>query len=81
MTESISNLLTVSDAASLLCVTPQTLRSWEKKGVLVPYRNPVNKYRVYKTSQIEEFLEKMSEERRRSGKFKLKVQIIRTKKE
>ncbi len=69
--------LTVKEAADLIGVTPQTLRTWEKKGELVPYRNPINKYRIYKLIQIENFLESMAEARSRNGKFKLKIQIVK----
>ncbi len=44
--------LTIKEAANLLGVTPLTLRNWEKKGKLIPYRNPLNKYRLYPIDQI-----------------------------
>lgn len=65
--------LTIKEAASLLGVSPQTLRNWEKRGELVPYRNPINKYRMYKLEQVEDFIENMRIERMRKGKFKIKV--------
>ena len=68
--------LTIKEASDLLSITPQTLRKWEKKGVLVPYRNPVNNYRVYEVEQIEKFIEEMRNERLRRGRFRLKVKII-----
>ena len=69
--------LTIKEAASLLGVSPQTLRNWEKRGELVPYRNPINKYRMYKLEQVEDFIENMRVERMRKGKFKLKVVEVR----
>lgn len=72
--------ITIKEAADLLSVTPQTLRAWEKKGELVPYRNPVNNYRVYKISQIEEFIDGMRNARLKTGRFRLKVQIIQDEK-
>ena len=68
--------LSVKEAADLLGATPQTLRNWEKAGSLVPYRNPINKYRMYKLSQIESFIEEMATNRNRHSKFRLKVRII-----
>jgi len=68
--------ITIKEAADLLGITPQTLRAWEGKGELVPFRNPINNYRVYKISQIEEFIEGMRNERLKKGKFRLKVKII-----
>jgi len=65
--------LSIKEASGLLGVSPQTLRNWEKRGELVPYRNPVNQYRMYKPEQIEEFLETMRKDRAQKGTFKLKV--------
>lgn len=68
--------LTIRETANLVGVSPQTLRNWEKCGELVPYRNPINNYRMYKVIQIENFIEDMRNERSRNGKFKLKVKIV-----
>lgn len=65
--------LTIKEAASLLGVSSQTLRNWEKKGELIPYRNPINQYRMYKVEQIEDFIEDMRIARMRKGRFKIKV--------
>jgi len=68
--------ITIKESADLIGVSPQTLRKWEKQGELVPYRNPINNYRMYKVVQIEMFIEEMRNERSRRGRFKLKVKII-----
>ena len=47
--------ISIKEAASMLGVTPLTLRNWDKKGTLTAYRNPVNNYRVYRRDQIELF--------------------------
>lgn len=70
--------LTIKETANLVGVSPQTLRNWEKRGELVPYRNPINNYRMYKVIQIEMFIEEMRNERSRRGRFRLKVKIIET---
>lgn len=75
----MKEFLRIDEAANLLGISTQTLRNWEKRGELIPYRNPVNNYRMYKVSQIEEFIEKMVVTRRRSGRFRLKVKVIDTK--
>lgn len=72
----MKNYLSLKETSNLLGVTTQTLRNWEKVGRLVPYRNPINKYRMYKPSQVEEFIEEMATERNRKSKFRLKVRII-----
>jgi DNA (cytosine-5)-methyltransferase 1 len=51
--------LTVKEVARLLGVTPLTVRNWDKKGVLVAYRNPVNNYRLYKVEDVEELIRKI----------------------
>ena len=61
--------LTIQSAAQLLGVTPLTLRNWDKKGILSPYRNPVNNYRVYRRDQIELFLRRLENSKnKREGK-------------
>lgn len=50
------NLLTVSDAAAFLGISAKTLRRWDSAGVLIPVRHPVTKYRLYKKSQLTDFL-------------------------
>ncbi len=47
-----SNLLTVSEAASVFGVTPTTIRNWDKSGKLVSYRHPQNDYRLYSFSDL-----------------------------
>jgi len=63
--------VTIKDAAKLLHVTPLTLRNWDKKGVLKPYRSPVNNYRLYRLEQIEEVLRKIELSRAKQSKRKL----------
>ncbi len=54
-----TNYLTIKKTAKLLGVTPQTLRNWDKSGKLKALRNPINNYRIYRTSDIELFLRKI----------------------
>jgi DNA-binding transcriptional MerR regulator len=70
----MKDFLSIKETASLLGVTHQTLRNWEKKGSLVPYRNPINRYRQYRFSQVQDFLDEMVRERSRNGRFRLKIQ-------
>jgi len=63
--------ITIKKAAKLLHVTPLTLRNWDKKGILRPYRNPVNNYRLYRLEQIEEFLRKIELSRAKQAKRKI----------
>ena len=63
--------ITIKKAARLLHVTPLTLRNWDKKGLLRPYRNPINNYRLYRLDQIEAFLRQLEQTRARQSKRKI----------
>ena len=63
--------LTIKETASLLGVTPLTLRNWDKKGKLVARRHPVNNYRVYKRDDIAQLLNKMDADPSRPKKLKI----------
>lgn len=56
----IDGYLTISQAAKLVGVTPATLRNWERDGRLMPKRNPMNGYRLYKREDIEHYLQKVA---------------------
>ncbi len=45
--------LTVSQAADLLAVAPNTVRAWGAAGKLTEYRHPVNNYRLFKLQDVE----------------------------
>jgi DNA (cytosine-5)-methyltransferase 1 len=53
-------LVTIKDASKMLSVTPLTLRNWDKAGKLKALRHPLNNYRVYKREDIENLIEKIS---------------------
>lgn len=52
----MEELLTLSEAAKVLKVHPNTLRLWDKKGVLTAVRIGVKKVRRYKREDIEKFI-------------------------
>lgn len=56
----LSDYLTIKDAAEILGVCEMTLRRWDKAKTLKSYRNPANKYRLYKKSELKTFLSKIS---------------------
>lgn len=45
-------LLTVSEAAELLGVSAGTLRNWDRAGKLSAVRHPMNRYRLYRLSEL-----------------------------
>lgn len=44
--------LSISQAAEILDVSPETLRRWDNSGKFVSSRHPINNYRVYSEEQI-----------------------------
>ena len=54
----MEELLTLKEAAKILKVHPNTLRLWDKKGVLVAVRIGVKRARRYKKEEIEKFINK-----------------------
>lgn len=58
--------LRVKEAAELLGVAPNTVRSWGEAGKIPEYRHPVNNYRLYKRADLERLLKKV--ERPASGR-------------
>jgi len=56
----LNDYLTIKRASEMLGVCEMTLRRWDEAGKLKSYRNPANKYRLYKASELKEFLSKIS---------------------
>lgn len=55
----IFDYLRIKQAARMLGVSPSTLRNWDVRKVLSPYRHPVNGYRLYKYEDIKEMLSRV----------------------
>lgn len=49
----------VKEAAEILSIDKQTIRSWDKKGKITVIRHPMNRYRMYKRSEIVELAHKI----------------------
>lgn len=47
----------IKEAADILGVSTQTLRTWEKKGKFPVYKNSMSGWRYYKREDIEKFAE------------------------
>lgn len=56
----MKDFIQIEEASKMLNVTTMTLRRWDKAGKLKAYRHPINKYRLYKKSDIEELLRGIS---------------------
>ena len=57
----INEYLKITEAAKFLGVSTSTLRNWEKQGKLLTYRNPHNKYRLYKINDLKNLLAKIND--------------------
>ncbi len=57
--EETPDLLSIGEVAELFKIHPDTLRNWEKSGVLVPLRVGPRKDRKYRKQDIEVIVEKM----------------------
>ena len=54
--KNLQNLMTITQAAEYIGVTPLTLRNWDKAGKLQAVRNPLNGYRMYDKEELDKFL-------------------------
>ncbi|MBA2453876.1 MAG: MerR family DNA-binding transcriptional regulator [Chloroflexia bacterium] len=61
--DNIRDYLGVKEAAELVGVSPATVRNWERAGKITARRNPMNGYRLFQRSDLEQLLEDI----RRSG--------------
>lgn len=52
----MEELLTLNEAAKILKVHPNTLRLWDKKGILKAVRIGIKKVRRYKKEDLEKFI-------------------------
>jgi excisionase family DNA binding protein len=55
--ETLSDFLTVQEAASRLGVSASTLRNWDRAGKLKARRHPINGYRLYSAEELEKLLQ------------------------
>jgi predicted site-specific integrase-resolvase len=53
---SLADYLTIGEAATFLGVSTATLRNWDRWGKLVPYRHPLNNYRLYKKYELQNLI-------------------------
>ena len=56
----MEELLTLREAANILKVHPNTLRLWDKKGILKAVRIGIKKARRYRKEDIEAFINRQN---------------------
>lgn len=55
----VDDFLTVTAAAELLGVSPNTIRNWGRSGKIPERRHPLNHYRLYKREDLEAVLKQL----------------------
>ena len=63
---SLSDYLTVSQAATMLGVSASTLRNWDRMGKVAARRHPVNGYRLYLQTDLVRLLKQIERAAKRS---------------
>lgn len=58
-----TEFLRVKAAAELLGVSPNTVRAWGSGGKIQEYRHPINRFRLYKRSELEKVLHQIDNPR------------------
>jgi excisionase family DNA binding protein len=56
----LSEYVKVAEAAIILGVAQNTVRAWAANGTLPVLRNPANGYRLFRRSDLDAFLKKVS---------------------
>ncbi len=57
--DNLGDYLLINEAAAYLGVSPATLRNWERRGKLTTFRHPINRYRLYRKSDLEAILSRI----------------------
>jgi excisionase family DNA binding protein len=52
----LDGYLRIKSAAAYLGVSPNTLRNWGHAGKITEHRHPVNNYRLYKRTDLDQLL-------------------------
>jgi len=59
--QKLSEYVKVAEAAEILGVSQNTLRTWAADGRIPMRRNPANGYRLFKRSDLEDFLKEAAQ--------------------
>jgi len=54
--QKLDEYLTIKEAADFLGVSSNTLRNWGRDGKIAMHRNPVNGYRLFRQSDLDQLL-------------------------
>ena len=59
LSQTFDDYITVKEASRQLGVSVSTLRNWDRAGKFVAHRHPINHYRLYRATEVEELLSKL----------------------
>jgi DNA-binding transcriptional MerR regulator len=62
--DKLDGYLRIQEAAEFLGVSPNTLRNWGREDKVTEFRHPVNNYRLYRRSDLEQLLRMATRPRR-----------------
>ena len=57
----LDSYLTVAEAAEYLGVSPNTIRNWGRDGKINEHRHPINNYRLFKSADLDDLLNKANQ--------------------
>jgi MerR family transcriptional regulator, copper efflux regulator len=66
----LSQYLTIKAAAGFLGVSVSTLRNWDRQGKLRSLRHPMNDYRLYLETDLQQLLTNLAKQKSALGKTK-----------
>jgi DNA (cytosine-5)-methyltransferase 1 len=64
--DKLDGYLRIREAAAFLGVSPNTLRNWGRGDKIPEFRHPVNNYRLYRRSDLEDVLRRITKPRRKA---------------
>ena len=68
--EKLDEYLTIKEAAKFLGVAVNTLRNWGRDGKVAMHRHPVNDFRLFKISDLQQLLRDTQQSRSEPRKAK-----------
>ncbi len=63
MVLNLKDYMSSKEAADYLGITQNTIRAWDKRGILTPSRHPGNGYRLYLKEQLDELLNNLNKDK------------------
>jgi len=64
--QKLDEYLTIKEAADFLGVSSNTLRNWGRDGKIAMHRNPINGYRLFRQSDLDQLLNDTQKSRSRA---------------